>query len=126
METIYKPSQKANKWAKYIDSLYMARPEFPFKDDFTSAIFRHADNQKWFGLIMNIPYNKLVDGKDGDVFVLNVKANPMVILGMIDQSHFFRAYHMNKVHWITILLDGHEPEDKVKLLIDMSYNLTKK
>ncbi len=37
----------------------------------------------------------------------------------------FPAYHMNKAHWLTIALDGSAEEEKLKFLLDMSYELTK-
>lgn len=36
------------------------------------------------------------------------------------------AYHMNKEHWITILLDGTVSKEKICELIDISYELTGK
>lgn len=33
-------------------------------------------------------------------------------------------YHMNKNKWITIRLDGSVPDDEIKNLIDLSYQLT--
>jgi predicted DNA-binding protein (MmcQ/YjbR family) len=33
------------------------------------------------------------------------------------------GYHMNKRHWNTILIDGTLPDDLIKHLIDLSYNL---
>lgn len=33
-------------------------------------------------------------------------------------------YHMNKENWITAALDGSAPEDKLRLVLDMSYNAT--
>ncbi len=33
------------------------------------------------------------------------------------------AYHFNKVHWNTVLLDGSVPEDEVAEMIDESYDL---
>lgn len=33
-------------------------------------------------------------------------------------------YHMNKEHWITAALDGSAPEDEIKILLAMSYDLT--
>lgn len=124
MEVIYKPNKYADYWARYIDSLYSVRPEHPFKEDFVSAVFRHKTNRKWFGLIMEIDARKIPGGGSGTVFVLNIKADPMVIESMVDNVNFFHAYHMNKVHWMTILLNGKEDKEKTKLLIDMSYHLT--
>ena len=34
------------------------------------------------------------------------------------------AYHMNKLHWISIILDGSMTDDDILHLIDDSYNLT--
>ena len=33
---------------------------------------------------------------------------------------------MNKENWITVALDGSAPDDKIKMLVDMSYELTMK
>ena len=37
---------------------------------------------------------------------------------------FHPAYHMNKDKWLTVRLDGAHPDDEVKGLIDLSYELT--
>ena len=34
------------------------------------------------------------------------------------------AYHMNKKHWITLVLDGGFPDDELYGLIDESHGLT--
>jgi predicted DNA-binding protein (MmcQ/YjbR family) len=36
------------------------------------------------------------------------------------------GYHLNKVHWNTLALDGDLPDDLVRELIDHSYNLVHK
>jgi predicted DNA-binding protein (MmcQ/YjbR family) len=36
------------------------------------------------------------------------------------------AYHMNKKHWNTVLLDGSVPEDEVRAMIEDSYRLVVK
>ena len=38
----------------------------------------------------------------------------------------FPGWHMNKAHWLTVTLDGTVNDEKIKLLVDMSYELTKK
>ena len=42
-----------------------------------------------------------------------------------EEAGMFPAYHMNKAHWLTIALDGSAEEEKLKFLLDMSYELTK-
>ena len=36
------------------------------------------------------------------------------------------AYHMNKEHWNSIILDGSVPDDDIKAMISDSYDLTVK
>ena len=40
-----------------------------------------------------------------------------------DLWNFLPGYHMNKQHWITILLDGSVSEAKTLDFLDMSYDL---
>lgn len=64
-------------------------------------------------------------GLDGDdiVDILDVKCDPEMT-GMIIQTYgFLPGYHMNKNHWITILLDGSVSEAKTLDFLDMSYDL---
>lgn len=59
---------------------------------------------------------------------------PQASLGKIDDRMFhdiltrepgiFPAYHMNKEHWITVLLDGTVEEEKIFELIDTSFQAT--
>ena len=39
---------------------------------------------------------------------------------------FTKWYHMNKKHWITVILDDSMPSDLVRVLIDHSYALVVK
>ena len=41
-----------------------------------------------------------------------------------DSDGIFPAYHMNKRHWITVLLDGTVPTETVKKLLDVSFDAT--
>jgi predicted DNA-binding protein (MmcQ/YjbR family) len=36
------------------------------------------------------------------------------------------AYHLNKEHWTSVILDGTVPDKDIKRLIGESYDLTKK
>lgn len=91
--------------------------DYPFPDDNFSVTIKHTSNNKWFALIMNVK-KKLY---------LNVKTNP-------DYSDILRntyeyiipAYHMNKEHWNTIIVDENVDVSIVKELIEQSYELTKK
>ncbi len=88
------------------------------------AVFRHSNNQKWFALIMDIPRSRL--GLPGDELldVVNLKCDPLLIGSLRSEPGFFPAYHMNKDSWITVSLDNKADDDKLKMLLDMSYTAT--
>ncbi|MDE7063391.1 MAG: MmcQ/YjbR family DNA-binding protein [Lachnospiraceae bacterium] len=109
---------------EYIEQSYHVRPENPFPKDFESAVFRHKDNQKWFALIMRIGRDKLGIRQEGQVDILDVKAEPQMISAIVGSSGIYPAYHMNKTHWVTVLLDGSAADDVVKSLVDISFALT--
>ena len=109
----------------YIKKKYKVSPEFPWQKYLGNAVFRHDDNRKWFALIMDVEGDKVgVSGADY-VDVINLKVDDMFFRDMIIQEDgIMPAYHMNKMHWITVLLDGTVPEERVKDLIDMSFMAT--
>ena len=114
------------KIENYINENYDMLQEHPWTDYPEDTTFKHTNNKKWFGLIMVIPYEKLKIDKAGTVAILNVKCIPEMIGSLRKEKGIFPAYHMNKEHWITILLDGTVPIQIICDLIDLSYELTSK
>ncbi len=110
---------------RYILETYPAEDDRPWLEYPMHQVFRHSANKKWFALAMTITRDKL--GLDGDGFIdaVNLKADPLLIDAMVLEPGFFPAYHMNKTHWLTAALDGSADDEKLKFLIDMSYDLTK-
>ena len=107
---------------EYVKKQYGTIPEYLWSSSPDSAVLRHH-NGKWYAVIMNVERSKL--GLDGDdtVEIIDVKCDPEMT-GMIIQTYgFLPGYHMNKQHWITILLDGIVGESKILDFLDMSYNL---
>ena len=110
---------------EYIKKKYKVSPEYPWKRNDTSAVFRHSDNKKWFALYMEVESDRLGLGGSGDVPVLNLKIDDMFYRDMLVQKPgIMPAYHMNNQHWITVLLDGTVPEEQIYELIDVSYVAT--
>ena len=109
----------------YIKKKYKTLPEYPWKKYDSNAVFRHADNKKWFALVMDVQREKLgLSGREY-VSVVNLKVNDLFFRDMIiREDGILPAYHMNKLHWISVLLDGTVPEERVFDLIDMSYLAT--
>ena len=110
---------------KYINKTYKPLQEYPWQDAPHHSTFKHIDNKKWFALIMEVPYHTLKIEKDGLVDVINLKNIPELIGGLRKKKGILPAYHMNKEHWITVLLDGTVPKKDICELIDVSYELTK-
>ena len=109
---------------KYINENYNCLQENPWIDSPTFTTFKHKHNKKWFALFMDIPYKTLKIEKEGNVSIVNVKNIPEIIGGLRKEEGILPAYHMNKEHWITILLDETVPRQKICELIDISYELT--
>ena len=96
---------------KYCLTLENTYKDCPFPDDFESVTMKHLKNKKWFALIMNVN-NKLY---------LNVKTDPNysdILRNTYD--YIIPAYHMNKEHWNTIIIDEKVDEDLVKELIEQN------
>ena len=108
----------------YIFDEYSVEPDFPFPRDDVSCVFRHIDNRKWFGIAMVIPYRTIGINKTGNVDILNVKCDPVMMGSLRGKPGFFPAYHMNKDKWITTLLDGSAAQEDIKALLAMSYTMT--
>lgn len=59
----------------------------------------------------------------GTVDVINVKCEADMVVLLTQAYGFLPGYHMNKKHWITMLLDGSVSEAKILDFLDMSYEL---
>ena len=109
----------------YIKSQYGTETEFPWEGDPFSCVFRHCDNRKWFALIMRVRKDRLGMAGDTPVDCMNLKIDDPVLHDMLCHSDgIIPSYHMNKRHWITVLLDGTVPGPKVFELLDVSYRAT--
>ncbi len=111
--------QEVFEWVKH---QYGTQPEYPWKD--RNAVLRHADNRKWYGVILEVSGSKLGIPAERIVDVLNVKSDPMLVGSLRTQDGFFPAYHMNKEKWISILLGKPELDASIRSLLQLSYELT--
>lgn len=100
-------------------TLPAAYEDYPFDNianPGTWTVMRHRANKKSFALI----YER--NGK----LCINFKCDPF-------EADFLRqayedvtpAYHMNKVHWNTVVIGGDVPEKEVQRMVGNSYDLTR-
>ena len=110
----------------YCNNKYGGNHVNPFKKHPDILAFINEKN-KWYALMSNVEYNKL--NKTSNIItkvkILNVKYPTDKILEIIDNKNIFPAYHMNKKHWISIVLDKNIKLETIKELIDISYSLVK-
>lgn len=115
-----------------IQSLYGVSPEYLWSSSPDSAVFRHTENGKWFGVLMRVSAEKLPrlreTGTGGTEFVniLNLKCEPELAAALAaGKRGIFPAYHMNKTHWISVCLNGSVSEEELDSLIELSFELTR-
>lgn len=106
----------------WVKQQYGTEPDYPWQD--RNVVLRHKENQKWYGLIMEVGRGKLGLAGGGTVEVINLKCDPDLIGSLRERPGFHPAYHMNKEKWVSVRLDGSVPEEEIKNLIDVSCKLT--
>ena len=110
----------------YCNNKYGGNHVNPFKKH-PDILAMVNEKNKWYSLFLDVEYNKLNKNTDitTKVKILNVKYPVDKILEIIDNKNIFPAYHMNKKHWISIVIDKNIKLGKIKELIDISHSLVK-
>ena len=85
-------------------------------------VFLKKDNNKWFAIIMNINRNKL-DNLFEDIEIINVKIKENNLNDLLKIKGVYKAYHMNKNSWISIILNDSLSDDFIFKLVKESYNI---
>ncbi len=111
---------------KYITDTYGVLPEQPWLKYPTNTVYRHSSNKKWFAVVMTLPKTKLGLTDDSAVDVINLKCDSLMVGSLHKESGIYPGYHMNKSYWITVLLDGSVDDEKLRWLLDLSFDLTNK
>ena len=109
---------------EYCLDTYGTSPDYPFDEDFETAVLRHADNRKWYAIVMKVSRRKFGFDSDDVIDVVNLKL-PTEMFGSFGAADgVYPAYHMNKLHWISVLLPD-APDDVVQFLVNASVEATK-
>ena len=112
------------QFLNYCLDIYGTSPDYPFDEDFETAVFRHADNRKWYAIVMRVSRRKFGLDSDEVIDVINLKL-PTEMFGSFGATDgVYPAYHMNKLHWISVLLPD-APDDVVQFLVNVSFEATK-
>ena len=122
-------SDQANRIAERISEAFGVAPDFPWKQSKyeSCGVFRHADNLKWFALIMNVKWNCLLKNKNEEtVDIINLKINTEEGEALRARDGIYPAYHMNHKNWISVLLNDTLSDAEVLKLAEKSFSLTAK
>ena len=109
-------AQVQEKYGNQLEYLWEKSPD--------TAVLRHEDNQKWYALVMRIPWDKLEKGREGLAEAVNIKHDQ--VADLLSKKGIYPAFHMNKRYWISLALDDSLQDEEVIELIERSWNLTVK
>ena len=121
-ENCFESKDLKDDYIAWIKTQFGAEPDFPWPDTPDYCVFR-CPNKKWFALIMKIKYRQIGLSGNEEVWVVNMKAEQDAIPTLIDRKSIFPAWHMNKKHWITVLLTAATDFEKLCELTQKSYEL---
>ena len=117
-------AMKKQAFLEYCLNTYSTSPDYPFDEDFETAVLRHTDNRKWYAIVMRVSRHKFGLDNDEVIDVVNLKL-PTEMFGSFGAADgVYPAYHMNKLHWISVLLPD-APDDMVQFLVNVSFEATK-
>ena len=113
------------KWTKWMTENIVPYHGNPFEK--TEAMgFMVEDKGKWYGLMMEVPLQKLGVASQANALILNVKIHPEDKERLITTDGIYEAYHMNKKHWISIALNVCTDDALIKECICTSYKCVAK
>ncbi|MEZ0582199.1 MmcQ/YjbR family DNA-binding protein [Erwinia sp. STN24] len=108
----------------YVRENFQSEPEYLWRNQPGYAVLRHANGKKWFAIVMNVPGTKLGLEHEERVDILNVKVRPEHIGSLRLKEGILPAYHMNKGHWISVILAGPLSSSEIFELLADSHGLT--
>ena len=110
---------------EYVKKKYKSEIEYLWKRFPGYAVFRHEDNRKWYGIVMDVPRSKLGLSGDECVDILNVKLDDLLLRDiLLQQEGYLPGYHISRGNWISILLDGTVSFEEICGMIDASFAVT--
>jgi len=108
----------------YCFDIFGTAADYPFDEDFETAVLRHTSNRKWYAIMMRVSRRKFGIDSDEVTDVINLKLPPELFGSFGTSDGVYPAYHMNKLHWISVILSDAEDE-LIELLTNASYEATK-
>ncbi len=102
---------------------YGDEPEYLWEKFPDNAIWRRKDNLKWYGAVLTVARKKLGLAGEGNVEILDVRADPAEVALLVDNVKIFGGWHMNKKHWIALPLDGSVEIEEIENFLEESWHI---
>ena len=115
---------KKQEFLEYCAETYGTEEDYPFDEDFLTAVLRHASNRKWYAIAMKVSRQKFGFESDEVIDVVNLKLPTEMFGSFTSADGVYPAYHMNKLHWISVLLPD-APDNVLRFLVNVSFEATK-
>ena len=110
----------------YAAKQYATQPEYLWSKFPEYAILRHGNGKgKWYALIGKITKIRLDLQEEGTTDFINLKCPPDMVSILQQSPNFLPAYHMNKTHWLTIVLDHGVETKEIFKFIGLELRLNK-
>ena len=118
--------ENSHKIIKYVKDKYNDDIEYLWEKFPRNGICRRKDNKKWYLAILSVKGTSLGLETEEILEVIDLRAEVNDVPNLIKSKNIYPAYHMNKKHWFTVILDGSVPLSDIENMIDKSYFLAKK
>ena len=109
-------AQVQEKYGNQLEYLWEKSPD--------TAVLRHEGNQKWYAVMIRIPWDKLEKGREGLVEAVNLKHDQ--VADLLSKKGIYPAFHMNKRYWLSLALDDSLQDEEALELVERSWKLTVK
>lgn len=125
-ETAVFQAEQTGLVIQHVRNVYGDELEFLWEKSPNNAIWRRKDNKKWYGAILTIPKNRLGFDADELVEIIDLRIQPEKMEELLMGENYYPGWHMNKMHWFTMILDGSVETEEICERIRVSYELAKK
>ena len=115
-------SSQRERITQYIQDTYGTQAEYLWADSPGNAIFRHPASKKWYAALMRVLPEKLGLAGEEALNVMDIRCSTIMIGSLLSTKGFLPACHMNKNHWISIILDNSVSDDQITPLLELSYD----
>ena len=107
---------KKQEFLKYCLNTYGTSPDYPFDEDFETAVLRHTDNRKWYAIVMKVSRRKFGFDSDEMIDVVNLKL-PTEMFGSFGAADGVYEYMIFTVRESTLESYGALIKNQVKPFI---------